>query len=343
MGRFIGVDLHKTSFTNCFFESESKHELKTYRVSAKGITDFKKHLQPDDEVAVESTGNTAYFVREIETSVKRVRIVNPNQFKVIAHSVKKTDKIDAFTIALFLSKDLIPEVRMKTKEESQTSSLISTRDKFVKLRTSLKNKIHNILNANGVISKPEMFGSEKGLEKVLKLGLEDSYRFEIELLVGEIRHLNDSIEKINGEIKARGEKLPGHKNLTSIKGISDTGATIFLNTIRNVNDFKDEKALASYFGIVPRVHNSNETIRHGRITKMGNKIARTALVQSTLVAIRYSPYLKAFYERLKVKKGAGKAIIATSRKMLGIIYNTLKNNWVFEDFTQFKLAPQGAA
>lgn len=342
MGRFIGVDLHKTSFTVCFLRSGVESELKTYRVSAKGLGDFKKHLGHEDEVAVESTGNTGYFVREIEGQVKRIRIVNPMQFKVIANSVKKTDKIDALTIATFLSKDLIPEVRMRTKEESQTSSLIGTRDKLVKLRTSLKNKIHNILNANGVMSKSEMFSSEKGLERVLKLPLEESYRFEIELLVGEIRHLNASIEKISEEIKARGQQLPGHKNLTSIKGISDTGATIFLNTIGNIHDFKDEKALASYFGIVPRVYLSNETVRHGRITKRGNKIARTALVQSTLSAIRYSPYLRAFYDRLKAKKGAGKAIIATSRKMLGIIYNTLKNDWVFEDFTQFKLAPQGA-
>lgn len=343
MGRAIGVDLHKNSFTVCFLKSETDYETKTYRVSPKGLVDFKKHLGPEDEVAVESTGNTAYFVREIEGIVKRVRIVNPIQFKVIANSVRKTDKIDAFTIALFLSKDLIPEVRMRTKEESQTSSLIGTRDKLVKLRTSLKNKIHNILNANGIVSEPEMFSSEKGLEKVLRLNLDACYRFEIGLLVDEIRHLNGSIEKISAEIRSRGEKLPGHRNLTSIKGISDTGATIFLNTIGNIHDFKDEKALASYFGIVPRVYLSNQTVQHGRITKMGNKIARTTLVQSTLSAIRYSPYLKSFYERIKTKKGAGKAIIATSRKMLGIIYNTLKNNWVFEDFTKFKLAPQGAA
>jgi len=342
MGRAIGVDSHKNCFTVCFLKSETDYETKTYGVNAKGLSDFKKHLNPEDEVAVESTGNTAYFVREIEGKVKRVRIVNPVQFKVIANSVKKTDKIDAFTIATFLSKDLIPEVRMKTQEQAQTSSLIGTRDKFVKLRTALKNKIHNILNANGIVSRPEMFSSEKGLERILKLPLEDSYRFEIDLLVGEIRHLNASVEKMNEEIKTRGQKLPGHKNLVSIKGISDTGAAIFLNTIGNVNDFKDEKALASYFGIVPRVYISNQTVQHGRITKMGNKIARTALVQSTLVAVKYSPYLKAFYERIKTKKGAGKAIIATSRKMLGIIYNTLKNNWIFEDFTKFKLAPQCA-
>ncbi len=67
-----------------------------------------------------------------------------------------------------------------------------------------------------------MFSPEKGLGKILRLNLEGSYQFEIDLWVGEIRHLNESIEKINEEIKKRGGNLPGHKNLTSIKGISDT-------------------------------------------------------------------------------------------------------------------------
>ena len=338
MGRYIAVDLHKNSFTSCSYKSDDDYKLKTHSVSSRGLAAFKESLCRSDEVAVESTGNTAFFVREIESKVKRVRIVNPIQFKVISSSVKKTDEVDALTIAKFLSKDMIPEVRMRSKEQSQIASLIGTRDKFVKLRTALKNKIHNILNANGIVSKPEMFASEKGLEKVASMELETSYRFEVDLLVTEIRNLNQAIDKINEELKSRGQRIEGHKNLTSIKGISEIGATIFLNTIGDINDFKSDKQLAAYFGIVPRVYMSNKTVQYGRITKMGNKIARTVLVQSTLVAIRYSPYLRRFYEKLKRKKGGGKAIIATSRKMLGIIYNTLKNNWVFEDFTQFKLA-----
>jgi len=338
MGRAIAVDLHKTSFTACFYSSEEDHEFKTYGVNQRGIEFFKTSLKKTDEIAVESTGNTAYFIREVEKAVKRVRIVNPIQFKIIASSTKKTDDIDALTIARFLKKDLIPEVRMRTKEESQLASLIGTRDKFVKLRTALKNKVHNILMANGIMTKREAFTSEKALDRILSLDLEDSYKFELGLIIQEIKNLNQSIDKINNELKDRGQKLEGHKNLTSIKGISDTGATIFLNTIGNIDDFKSEKHLAGYFGIVPRVYISNKTVQYGRITKQGNKIARTALVQSTLIAIRYSPYLRSFYDKIKAKKGSGKAIIATSRKMLGIIYNTLKNNWVFEDFTKFKLA-----
>lgn len=70
---------------------------------------------------------------------------------------------------------------------------------------------------------------------------------------------------------------------------------------------------------------------------MDNKLARTALVQSTFIAIRYNPYLRDFYMKLKSKKGGGKAIIATARKLLTIIYRTLKNNWVFKNFTNLKL------
>jgi len=342
MGRKIGVDLHKNSFRVCYYKNDKSHEFETYRVSKKGLEGFKKVLKKTDELAVESTGNTGYFFRSIEGKVKRIRVVNPMQFKVISESVKKTDDEDALKIAKFLSKDMIPEVRMKSKAESQLGSLIGTRDKFVKLRTSLKNKVHNILNANGVVTKTEFLTSKKSLDKVLGQKLDEECLFELEIIVKEIRNLNEAIEKIDGQIKDRGQKLEGHKNLKSITGIGDTSATIFLNTIGDIKYFKDEKALASYFGIVPRIHASNESVHMGRITKMGNKIARTALVQCTFVAIRYSPYLRAFYDRLKAKKGSGKAIIATSRKLLGIIYNTLKNDWIFEDFSNYKLAPQCA-
>lgn len=338
MKRYIGVDLHKNTFTVCYLSKKSQ-ELKSFKVSGREIEAFKDTLSKSDEVAVESTGNTGYFVREIKRAVKVVRIINPTQFKIISHSVKKTDEKDAEIIAKYLSKGLVPEVRMKSKEDAQLSSLIGTRDKFVKLRTMLKNKIHNILNANGIVTKKEIFSSKKGLERVLDNDLDQASLFELRIVVTEIQNLSKSISEIDNELKNRGSKLKGHKNLTSIKGIGDISSTILLNTIGNINDFDGDHKLAAYIGIVPRVQISNETSHYGRITKMGNKLARTALVQSTLIAIRYNPYLRDFYMKLKAKKGSGKAIIATARKLLTIIYRTLKNNWVFEDFSNFKLAP----
>jgi len=338
MKRYIGVDLHKDTFTVCYLSKKSQ-ELKSFKVSKSEIEAFKATLSKSDEVAVESTGNTGYFVREIKRAVKVVRIINPTQFKVISHSVKKTDELDAQIIAKYLSKGLVPEVRMKSKEDAQLSSLIGTRDKFVKLRTMLKNKIHNILNANGIVTKKELLSSNKALERVLDNDLDKASLFELRIVITEIGSLNKAISEINNELKDRGSKLKGYKNLTSIKGIGDISSTILLNTIGDINDFDGDHKLAAYIGIVPRVYVSNETSAYGRITKMGNKLARTALVQSTLIAIRYNPYLRDFYMKLKAKKGSGKAIIATARKLLTIIYRTLKNDWIFEDFSNFKLAP----
>ena len=164
---------------------------------------------------------------------------------------------------------------------------------------------------------------------------------ELEILVDEIRHLNTSIKKVEGILREQGPKLPGWKNITSIKGIGGTGASILLSTIGDIEDFDGEGKLSSYFGIVPRVSNSNDTQHSGRITKQGCKLGRTALVQCALIAARYSPYLQAYYRRIAAKRGTGKAIIALARKFLGIIYKTLKNNWVFEDFPNFVLAKAG--
>lgn len=332
--RDIGVDLHKTSFQCCYFE-EDRTEFKKFFLS--GLEEFKKGLRQTDRIAVESTGNSRWFMNQIKDKVAEVVVVNPSQFKVIVNSSKKTDKADAELLAFYLSKGMLPEVIMKDEYSSQIKSLCNTRDKLVKLRTSLKNKIHNILLAHGIISKREDFSSDKGLQKAQSYALGEVAEVEIDVIVAQIRHLNEGIKKLDREIESKGKHLKGYKHITSIKGIGPKSGTILLSVIGDIDRFPSQKALDSYFGIVPRVRNSNDTVHHGRITKKGSKLGRTTLVQCTLVAIRYSPYLRNFYLRLKQKKGSGKAIIATSRKLLGIIYQTLKNDWIFEDFPNFVL------
>jgi transposase len=202
----------------------------------------------------------------------------------------------------------------------------------------MKNKINNILSAHGVNLQKEALSSEKKLNEVLAMKFDPMVKIELEVIVEEIRSLNQKVAKLEKTIADEGSKLEGHKNLTSIKGIGPLTGSILLSVIGDINDFADEGKLAAYFGIVPRVSRSNETDHSGRITKRGSKLGRTALVQCALIAQRYSPYLKRYYEKIKVRRGTGKAIIALARKLLGIIYRTLKNNWVFEDFANFVLA-----
>lgn len=338
MTRYVGVDLHTNSLTACYLEEGEEIRFKAYQLTPSALRCFKQSLHECDELAVEATGNTEFFIEAINTAVSRIVVVNPRAFKVIRNSVKKTDKHDARALAYFLSKDMLPEARRKSKAHQKVGSLAQTRDKFVKSRTYFMNKVHGILNTCGIKLKKESLGTEKGLQRVLTHQIDEVSRFEVEVLVDQIRVLNDSIKKLDKKLVEVGSQLEGHKNLVSIKGVGDRSAAILLSAIGDVNDFEDESKLFAYFGIVPRVSNSNETERSGRITKRGTKLGRTTLVQCTLIAIRYSRYLRKFYDRIKARKGSGKAIIATAKKMLSIIYKTLKNNWVFEDFGNFVLA-----
>jgi len=333
--RYIGIDLHRNCFTACTRLENGREYLKEWKLEE--LRGFTAKLRATDQVAVEVTGNTRLFYDAVAPHVERVVAVNPKQFKVITDSVKKTDPNDARNLALYLAKDLLPEVRMKDKTRAQIASLTQTRDSMVKLRTALKNKVNNICSAHGVNLNKESLASEKGLKAVLEIQFDLLVNLELRIIVDQIRSLNKSIAELEEAIGKEGQKLEGHKNLTSIKGIGGLSSSILLSIIGNIDDFADEGKLAAYFGIVPRISISNETEHSGRITKRGTKLGRTTLIQCALIAQRYSPYLKSYYEKMKSRRGTGKAIVALARKFLGIIYRTLKNKWVFADFPNFVL------
>jgi len=334
--RYIGVDLHTTQITVSYLTENDEVSIRKYQLVE--IEKFVSDLRSTDEIAVEATCNTRWFSEQVRESVGRVVLVNPREFEVIKNSVKKTDKNDAISLARFLKADLLPEVRAKTEEAEKVQSLVNTRTKLVRLKTSLINKIHALFVANGKKLRKSSLASDKGLDKVWHQEWSEVERIELEIIIEQIRSLKMSIKKLEQAISQMSEKLEGFENLKTIGGIGDLSAGILLAVIGNVEDFATADKLASYFGIVPRVSNSNETVKTGRITKRGNKTGRTTLVQCSLSAIRKNEYLKRYYEQIKARRGHGKAKIALARKFLGIIYNTLRNNWVFADFNNFELA-----
>ena len=337
--RHIGIDLHRNCFTACIRLEKGRNYVTEWKLEQ--LPKFVAKLRPSDEVAVEVTGNTRLFHHAVAPHVQRVVAVNPNQFKVITPSVKKTDPNDARNLALDLAKDLLPEVRLKDKTRAQIASLTPTRDTMVKLRTALKNKINHIFSAHGIHLSKESLASERGLRAVRETQFDLLVDLEWKILGEQMRARNKSIAEWEETISREGQKLEGHQNLTSLKGLSGLSAGILLSILGDIRDFAEEGKLAAYFGIVPRIRHSNETEQSGRITKRGTKRGRSRLVQCALIAQRYSPYRKKFYEKKK-SRGSGKAILALARKFLGVIYRTLQNNWIFEDFPNFVVAEEAA-
>ncbi len=138
--RYIGIDLHRNRFTCCTRLENGRTYLREWAL--KDLARFVKELRASDEVAVEITGNTRLFHEAVAPQVARVVVVDTNQFRVISQSVKKTDPHDARLLSLYLSKNLLPEVRMKDKQHAQLASLTQTRDTLVKQRSALKNKVN---------------------------------------------------------------------------------------------------------------------------------------------------------------------------------------------------------
>ena len=97
--------------------------------------------------------------------------------------------------------------------------------------------------------------------------------------------MSESIAELDERLEEEGQQLPGYENLTSIKGIGSLSATVLLTVIGKISDFADENKLAAYLGLVPRIANSNESERSGRITKQGKDYLRALLFQGARSAI----------------------------------------------------------
>ena len=155
MKRYLGVDLHRTQLTVCTRLENGRTYVRQWPMRELKL--FAAQLRNHDEIAVEATGNTRLFYEAVVKHVARVVVVNPSQFKIISQSVKKTDRNDAEVLALYLSKGLLPEVRMKDQEHRSMAHLAQTRDLLVKQRSALKGKINNLLSAEGINLKRETF------------------------------------------------------------------------------------------------------------------------------------------------------------------------------------------
>ncbi|AFU57253.1 MAG: IS110 family transposase [Nitrososphaera sp.] len=94
--------------------------------------------------------------------------------------------------------------------------------------------------------------------------------------------------------------------------------------IVDIRRFPTPWKLVSYAGLAPGTRESVAgKSKKGWITKQGSPWLRWTMVQCAQVAARHDPRMKAFYERLRSKKGAAKAITAVAKEMLVILWYML--------------------
>jgi transposase len=334
--RYIGVDLHKTNFVVGFLEADGRTRTETFPLTTDGLSRFTQQLNDEDEVAVEATQNIYYFYDQVRPHVARVVVVDTYRFQVIARSKKKTDKADAAALARFLKLGWLPEVTVPSEQTRALRQLLEARETLVSTRTKLKNMGHAAFSRNGVALTRAAFASK--LSRARLLAREELPAHDLVILracLRQIEELSQEIATLEAEIIARGKALKGLRRLLQVHGLNLLSAISLLAEIGEIAQFETSKQLAAYAGLATSTRQSNETTRHGKITKQGRKRLRTTVIQAVLAMVnRTKTPLMEFYQKKKREKGAGKAICATARKLLTIIFVVLKKEldyWYLED------------
>ena len=334
--RHIGVDLHKTNFVACFMGAGDEQRLETYPLTRDGLARFRRQLRKSDELAVEATQNVHYFYDQVKAHVARVAVVDTYRFGVVAKSKKKTDKADAAALARFLKLGWLPEVPVPSEQVRTLRQLLQARETLVGMRTKLKNMAHAALSRNGIALTRSAFASAAGRARLA--GRDDLPAADLLVLraaLRQIEQLNAEIKEIEEEVARRGQGLKGLRRLLQVHGLNLLSAISLLAEVGDIALFDTSKQLVSYAGLATSTRQSSETTRHGGITKRGRKRLRTVCIQAVLAMVnRTETPLMEFYRKKKREKGAGKAICATARKLLTIIFVLLKKEldyWYLED------------
>jgi transposase len=166
------------------------------------------------------------------------------------------------------------------------------------------------------------------------------------------KSLERHIDAINAEIEALTQAaletlhtLPLLKRrfelLVSVKGIANASAIALLAELAVLPDDMTPRQWVAHAGLDPRHYESGSSVRAAtRISKIGNRRLRSALFMPAMVAARYEPRVKAYYEKLIAKgKKPIQAIVAVMRKLLHAIHGMFHHDNVFEGTKFFAESP----
>ncbi len=330
----IGVDLHTNCFTIAYRDEKLNLVFEDFNLFKNDdLIRFKSMLSKDTTMAVEATINSNFFYKQFKDYVKRLLIVNTNKFDN-KKSKKKTDKEDAKRILVFLEADMIPEIWVAPEKTVQLRKLVNIQKQLESIQVGCKNMLGNMLTENGIKRRRyEILHNDN-----ISIFNQDYFSENQKLIANNLIEIIKYIELKNTIMKNAIVKYLGEDKrielLISIPGISYYTAASILAEIGEIDRFDSAKKLCSYAGLVPILEESNKKRKQKGITKAGRRKLRYFVTFAVMNAIRSSKILKEFYQRIAKKGSKLKALVATGRKLLTIIYYILKNNEPFRELKE---------
>jgi transposase len=318
--RFIGVDLHKKSITICVVNKDRQvlESRRFYCAEIKRIRDWFV-AQGEFELVVEATAAYEWFVQLVEPHARRVVLAHPGKLRIIAQSTRKSDKLDARTLAEFLALDMIPQAYRPTPRQREHRRLVRHRHYLRGRITSIKNRIRNIL-ADYNADRPNLF-TRAGLGYMQGLRLPGADRFVLAGLLKELSLYFERIGAIEKQLREFAKRAPAtevaaRELLATIPGVGAVTAEVFLSEIADLRRFSSQKKVTAYAGLAPGQRGSGGHRRELGISHAGSGMLRWVLNQASWQLVRRSERWRRIFEALANRRGKKKAITAISRRRL---------------------------
>jgi transposase len=228
---------------------------------------------------------------------------------------------------------------VKSKESQLLQTTLIARRKFVDHMLAIEDTIRELLKAHG-----------------LKLGLVHRTRFSarVDTLLADEAVLRAAIEPLlevrdmmrkqkailDRQLAQVACKDEVCRRLMTVSGVGPVVSLSFKATIDDPKRFSDSKAVAAHLGLTPRVYQSGEIDRLGRVSKCGDKMMRHALYEAANSHLRISKKwsdLRAWGIKLPKRVGAKKACVAAARKLAIVMHR------MWSDGTDFRFGQSSDA
>ncbi len=330
--RFVGLDVHRQFVMMAAVDAQQQVLFEAVKVPLDTFKAWARmHLQATDQVALESTSNAWAVYDAVLPMVAEATVADAHKISLISKSPRKTNQHDALILAKLLAANLLPAVWVPPQEVRELRSLIAHRRHLVRDRTATKNRLHSVLHRHNLhLPQGDPFSeANRAWWQALALSSAEQLRVRHELL--HIQHLSQLIDEVEVEIAQLSAQEPWCEQLAfliQLPGVSWLSGMTILSAIGDVARFPGSRQLVGYSGLGASVHASGNTYRTGRITKQGRRELRTVLVECAWAAVRYSPFWKVRFERLRAQVGKQKAIVAIARKLLVVIWHVLSKREV---------------
>jgi len=187
----------------------------------------------------------------------------------------------------------------------------------------MKNELQHLALNQGMQQKRKLWTAQ-GQVELESLSLERWGAQRRHDLLQLLAMFEAQMESLNSAVKKVAEAYPDARLLMTQPGVGLVAALAFILTIGEVLRFRCSKQVRSYLGLIPRERSSGGKQRMGAISKQGNRLLRTLLVEAAQSVVRYDPEFRKEYVHRCHQKYRAVAKIAAARKLAARLYWMLR-------------------